>query len=454
MSEFSPEQKQSPSLPNAGGARREHRGAGSSVKNQLRTMSGYDAQATLLTPLQAKADPFARRGESGRPKPVGGPTCRVGGAPALLGARADKTTDSVPKPAAKPEANDIAEPKVCDQEGLEAPNVESVDDRPDDAALFIIANDAATETVAAIRSSVDQRVSGFHSAVQYLADSAKVVNEDKGTLLAFVEQAFSVVTSALMGVGLAGMAAKGAVGVLKGVIGGALDLGVDAVAGEIGEAAKGDKVNFAEFAKSTFDLCARLALQVESRWKVADVRTLILNAPYPHREAPAAVAAAEAIRDRAFRMQFTSSVTSWANKVHEVKGDEAGVLVIDVEFDPSGSFTVAKSEVPVMGTSFSELLTDCVNDGSENCTPLTLAETLVAPTGGIKVIVRDQSQATYTWDPAQRAITTPDAELMHHRVGAWSIAHVGRGVVPVVGAHRFLFEALGARTFAALGVGR
>lgn len=68
--------------------------------------------------------------------------------------------------------------------------------------------------------------------------------------------------------------------------------------------------------------------------------------------------------------------------------------------------------------------------------------------------MRDQSQATFTWDPDQRTITTPDAELMHHRVGAWGAAKIGPNVAPIVYAHRFLFEALGAQSFAALKVGR
>jgi len=39
-------------------------------------------------------------------------------------------------------------------------------------------------------------------------------------------------------------------------------------------------------------------------------------------------------------------------------------------------------------------------------------------------------------------------------VGAWGIAKLGEGKVPIIYAHGFLFQALGAQTFGELGVGR
>lgn len=447
-------QEKSPALPTpAGNATRDAArpsGAANSVKNQLRATPGFDAQAALLCPVQRKPDPFAG-GASRAPngKPVGG-ACKAGDASTKSFAAGVKREA---KPGPAKDIGDIADPRTCQEQGLEVANVESVDDRPDDAALFVIANDAATVAVSAMKEAVVQRMSGFRAGAKHLSDSADEINEDKDGLLSFVEKAFSVVTSALMGVGLGAMSEKGAIGVLKGLIEGVLELGIDAVAGLISESTKGGEVDFAAFSKDTEELGARLSLQVDRTWKVADIRTRILNAPYPHREAPGAVAGPAAIRDQAFRMQFTSSVTSWANTVNQVKGGDAGVLILDVAFDQAGGFAVQGCEVPVMGQKFKDLLTKGTNNG-EQTAPLTLAEVLNAPTGGMKLIIRDQSQATYIWDPAQHAISTPDAELMHHRVGAWGVANVGPGVVPVVYAHRFLFEALGVRTFSDLGVGR
>jgi len=218
------------------------------------------------------------------------------------------------------------------------------------------------------------------------------VNWDKGGVPAFIEKAFSVVTSSLLSVGMAGIAAKGATAVLKGLLENTLGLGKDLAIAKLGEVAKGDKVDFAEFYKRTSDLLAQASLDVEATWKVADVRTRILNATYPQREAPAAVAGTEAIRDNAHRLQFTSTVTSWANQVNTVKGGDAGALVLDVTFAPGGTFTVDKGELPMMGDAFEKLLAmTSVTGACKPFTALTLGEALNAPTGGMKVIVRDQS---------------------------------------------------------------
>jgi len=403
----------------------------------------------LTTEVQAKPDPFAVGGKSMKPKAGGGPACRVGDAPA----KSERKITREPKPPVKaPEVTDISDPAICQVEDVETVAVDQADDRPDKVALERLVERDARKAFEAMKEASDQRLHGFLAAAEHLKESARLVNEDKDVVLAFVEKAFSIVGASLIGVGLAAMAGTGAVGLLKGLITAALTLGKDAVAASVGNAARGDEVNWEGFRSATLEAISRQSLLVGKLWDPDDLSTRFLNAPYPHRVAPAAVAGTEAISEAAHRLQFTTSVTSWANTVNAVKGGDTGTLVFDVTFDPSGSYSVDNCEASGMGDKFAQLMADPHNDGVKTQKALTLYETLTAPTGGMKVTVRDQSHASYQWDPAQKAITTPDNELMHHRVGAWGAANGCKDKAPILAAHRFLFEVLGAKTFGELGV--
>ena len=350
-------------------------------------------------------------------------------------------------------ANDISDPKLCSPLAVDAPLTETPTDQPPEAELFQLAHDAAAKAHSQMKTAVDLRLRGFLAASKHLDESADAVNEDKDAVLGFVEKAFEMASSALIGAALGKMAATGAVGVIKSILSASLDKGSKLVGSRIGDAAIGGRVSFADFNKLQMELGADAAQSVEQDWDIKTIRTDMLASRYPHREAEAAVAATAEVMGNAYRLQMSTAITGWANTVHAVKGGDAGVLELQVEFDESGTYVVGGGKMAAVGPAFRSLLTDThLTDERKKPAPFTLSELLRNPTGGMKVVVRDQSGERFEWDPAQKAIATSDAHLMHHRVNRWGVKHVGQAV-PVVYAHRFLFEVLGPRSLSDIGVG-
>lgn len=369
-------------------------------------------------------------------------------APFRVGAARDDRSPST-RPGAsseKDEAHDPMDPRACvdGPEMSSGPLTDCPNDEPEADELFQVADDAAQEARERLSNAMGQRLFGFIAAAEYVEAAAAEVN-DKSTVVAFLEKAFNVATSALVAVGTARIAAQA----LKSLISGALNATLGNVSSAV--AGGGDKVSFPDFKAEQTRLLAAEHLAFSQSWRHDVVRAQLLASRYPHKEAAALVASASALLDQAYRTQYGSTLLAWLGTVDKARGGRGEhALEVHVTFEEGGTYRVTGCRLEGGTESIAKGLRRDATPNRGDST-LTLGELLRHPLGP-RVRIIDQSQASFEWDPGAKQIATPNNLLMHHRVGAWGHAHVGPEVVPVVHAHRFLFEALGARNLADLGV--
>lgn len=388
-------------------------GHAGTMANRLRCTDGFDAQAALLTPVQQKPDP-------------------------LVAGRASRRTPT-----------DERDPRQCNQELTSEEIVESADDRPPPDELYELCSDAADSAAEGARTLITLRGFAISAAMRFLAKSADEINASSKSLSAILEKTLAVVGSVLLGVGLARIGALAGQSIVKMLIKKSLEEGSKGLAHTASKLFEGEDLSDADFLASAFESLADDALKTMKEWNKADIRDRLLAATYPHAEAQALSLASQSMVERAYDLQYATTIAAWPKAVNEQKGGALGVLDIDVSFGADGTYSIEGADFGGMGKHFGAALARDKRDGSG---PLTLASLLTTPSGGFDVIVRDQSQDELRYSASARAIVTPDNHLFHHHVGRWGASHLGAGMAPVVYAHRFIFEALGAKTFAELGV--
>ena len=357
--------------------------------------------------------------------------------------------------------DDVRDPKTTEANQATAMPLTETPSREPDALdpglLAQLAQDAASEAHENVKDAVEQRLLAFIAASGFLAEAAKEINDKKDLTLEFVGKAFEIASVALVGLGLAKIAAAGLAGLVRSALTETFKGASKAVGTRI--ASSGDKVRLSELTGQQAQLIAEAQRAVSEQWKTPTLRANILAAQYPNVAARELGEATESIKFEAFRAQYASTMTAWLGGVRKAKGGDAGTLVMHVDFAPSGAYVVTSCDLLGMGDSTIRALVEPVLARTPGAGPeaLTLGELLRGSmaTAGLRVRIVDNSQAAFEWDARDNAITTPDSQLMHHHVNAWGVHRVGRigpGVGSMVVAHRFLFEELGSRTLGSLGL--
>lgn len=353
--------------------------------------------------------------------------------------------------------DDAMDPKTCtdaqtDGAVLTTPSLEP--EEASGAALLQSAQDNAAQSHENMRDAVEQQLLAFIAASGYLAESAKDINESS-SILAFVTTAFEIVSGAMLGIALAKQVASRLLVFLKGALDKTFSATTSAAAGAVKKT--GGKVQLGDFTLQQAVMIADAHRVVGTEWKVEDVRARILDCPRPQQAGASLVAATDAIRLAAFRRQYVQTMTSWIACARAAKGGDTGTLILHVDFDGRGGYAPASCELEGMGDGTTRALLAAIPgrgpQGELNA--LTLHEVLNASfaSGGLRVRVIDDSHEPFEWDARTKGFTTDDAHLEHHHVCGWGASKFQRdNLLAMVVAHRFLFEELGAKTLAELGL--
>jgi hypothetical protein len=185
-------------------------------------------------------------------------------------------------------------------------------------------------------------------------------------------------------------------------------------------------------------------------WTPSIVRSRVETTSRPDKTASQLAEASRRLRNSAHRDFYRTVLVEYAKSGSDAAaGASHATLNVRVDFPADGGFEISGASIDGGTESFIRGLNAKVANGTDAAKALRLHEFLASD--GFAVAVDDGRGRPYRWE-STGGIVTDDAHLLHHGVNRWSSASLGPGVPPFVSAHRFLWEVLGKKTFAELGV--
>jgi len=288
------------------------------------------------------------------------------------------------------------------------------------------------------------RINAFFAAASALATDAPSLEMD--TLGTIIEKAIGSAAGTMCSRLLA--LVPGIPGVLAGIIQAGFAL-AGATVGASARTAKGHELDVSDFLTSAAIRVDEADAEFERAWSSQAVKRALETCADPATVANDLVRACSNAQAMAFGEQYASTFAAWCAHVHGVAGagSKKGILTIHADIQ-AGGYEIRSADLPGIGPS----ILDGVNavSGSDKCNTITLRQ-LIADARGLSVRVVDSAGEVYEYDSVAQEITTGDNHLLIHHVNRYGMSK-WHCQAPVVNAHRFLFEILGTRTLADLGV--